>query len=236
MVYPILDASQTSGEMTVENTQRVISNFVPVDRFQSFLDAARGDIEVAERLYIWNIKASGALWGSFHLLEVILRNKVHEKFKSTASIEEWWDSPAIALHQNDRDLLEKAIGKAGKQHAGRTVGHVVAELNFGFWVALFAKNYHNALWVNNLESLFPNYSGRRNELHADLDSLRKLRNRIAHHEPIHNRNLLIDYGNMCAIISYMDSDLASLTRSLSRVIDVVNSKEAMLLGQIQASF
>jgi hypothetical protein len=236
MVHPILESGQESVGERLVPAVNILSNFVHMDRFQSFLDSCQGDASRAENLYIWNIQVSAAFWGGFHLLEIAIRNQIHEKFKSIAGIDDWWDSPNVAILPQERNYVDEAIAKADRNHRNRMPGHVVAELNFGFWVALTTKKYHQSLWVNNLETLFPNFIGRRSELHDDLESLRKLRNRIAHHEPIHKRNLLIDFGNLCAVLGYIDKDISSMVSSLSRVIEVVNAKEQVISGNALRSF
>ncbi|MCM4747209.1 hypothetical protein MMO55_27780, partial [Escherichia coli] len=42
----------------------------------------------------------------------------------------------------------------------------------------------------------------RQNLYNDLETVRKLRNRIAHHEPILNRNLEDDFATIKRIIAY----------------------------------
>jgi hypothetical protein len=65
---------------------------------------------------------------------------------------------------------------------------VVAELPFGFWRYLLASRYERTLWRTSIYRAFPG-QGRRQPVHARLADLHQLRNRIAHHEPVHNRPL-----------------------------------------------
>jgi hypothetical protein len=51
---------------------------------------------------------------------------------------------------------------------------------------LLASSYNRTLWRPCLKYAFIN--ARRQRLHDELNHLRELRNRIAHHEPIHGRN------------------------------------------------
>ena len=83
-----------------------------------------------------------------------------------------------------------------KDEIQRTKGYpakhedVLARLGFGFWVACFHKRYVPGLWnrgKNPLASIFPNMTPtlRTRELvFARLRTIKALRNRIAHHEPI----------------------------------------------------
>ena len=183
MVRPIPDNSQTEPFDIVDRAPFNLAQFIHPDRFSAFMDASNQNVGIAENLYIWNIQVSAAFWGGFHILEITLRNVIHEKFREHANVEEWWDTD-LPIHDGDRGSVQEAVAKVNEDKKSPTPGHVIAELNLGFWVGLFANNYHSALWKGRLEYVFPNFSGQRKELHSDLERLRKLRNRIAHHEPI----------------------------------------------------
>ena len=68
----------------------------------------------------------------------------------------------------------------------------MAELPFGFWRFLLSSRYERTLWLPCLRDAFPGIRGRgmRRDVHDAMRDLHLLRNRIAHHEPIHNRPLL----------------------------------------------
>ena len=72
-----------------------------------------------------------------------------------------------------------------------TPGRVVAELPLGFWRFLLTSHYERSLWLTCLREAFPGIQGRgmRRDVHDAIRDLHVLRNRIAHHEPIHNRPL-----------------------------------------------
>ncbi len=57
-----------------------------------------------------------------------------------------------------------------------------------------------------------------------MQRLHKLRNRIAHHEPIHRRNLRDDYDAIVEIVSWIDTDCKRWLESNSRTMKIVNSK------------
>ena len=219
----------------MENSSFRFAQFIHPDRFSGFLEAADQDSHIAERLYIWNIQVSAAFWGGFHFLEILLRNAIHAKFIEYAQTEEWWQTD-LPIRQAERNAIHEAKVKVFKHQKFPSPGHVIAELSLGFWVGLFANNYHSTLWIGRLESLFPNYSGTRRELHADLEILRKLRNRIAHHESIYTRNLTRDFEILCSLIGFMDKDVADLVRSHSRVEAIIVGKDDEVSGTSKLSF
>ena len=235
MVLAITDMSQSPKTSAVGDQSLKFANFIQPDRFAPFLEATGQESTKAVNLYIWNIEVSSAFWGGFHMLEVSIRNAVHTKFVEYAMMEDWWEAD-IPIHKAERNSILDAQRKVNELQDLPTPGHVIAELHFGFWVGLFANKYHSALWVNRLENAFPNYSGTRKNLHADLERLRKLRNRIAHHEPIYKRDLQIDFQSICKVIRYIDNDISELVNSLSRVEEVIEKKNHRIDGTIGLSF
>ncbi len=63
----------------------------------------------------------------------------------------------------------------------------MANLTLGFWLSLFRIRYEQVLWPKLLEPVFPhcprNQRTRQNA-YLRLDQIRRLRNRVFHHEPI----------------------------------------------------
>lgn len=217
-------------------------------RFETFVGGADGTSEGGLRLYAWNIEISSAFWGSFHMLEVSLRNSLHSRLTALAKQEDWWNAKLSLPHDTNRDLLhadtkkkiQDAISAAeGKQSGkGKEIesGHVVAELSFSFWIGLLANRYHQRLWERTFVHAFPCYTGLRIPLHTDLERLRKLRNRIAHHEPIFKRNLALDHDMICTLIGYIEPEAKVWVMNNSRISETLCIKEQRLNGQLKTSF
>ncbi|MFX7776723.1 hypothetical protein ABTJ98_22060, partial [Acinetobacter baumannii] len=73
--------------------------------------------------------------------------------------------------------------------AQSTTGKVIAELRFVFWQKLFTGRHDVRLWLPHIAAAFPlapagNAASLRGRIYDDLEALRRLRNRLAHHEPI----------------------------------------------------
>ncbi|GAA0435305.1 hypothetical protein Acor_75600 [Acrocarpospora corrugata] len=73
------------------------------------------------------------------------------------------------------------------------------------------------LWRPALHRAFPGYRGPRRALHQDLYHLRKLRNRIAHYEPIHHRHLIADHATILTVLGHISPEAASWVRENDRV-------------------
>ncbi|WP_374947140.1 hypothetical protein, partial [Agreia sp.] len=96
---------------------------------------------------------------------------------------------------------------------------------FGFWVRLFAPPY-DELWRKQLHKVFPYASGKfkRQNVSGPLEDLRNLRNRLAHHEPVHQLDLTQLHGNILQLLSWMDPGLEALVSSHSRVPGLISKK------------
>lgn len=208
---------------------------IGVDRFATFTAASVGQDAQAIRLYAWNVEASASLWGGFHLLEVIMQNSIHGRLTHYFGREDWWF--AARLTSGDMTTLERAVYDLDRtKGASWGTGHLIAELNFGFWVGLLANRYHAELWEPAICKAFPHFGGRRGEVHAALERLRKLRNRVAHHEPIFSRDLGLDHQQILAILRYINPEVALFNQSHSRLPAVLAGRPGTIAGTRPSRF
>lgn len=216
-----------------------LTHLLSTNRFETFLRGANRNPDRALRLYAWNIEISSAFWGSFHMLEVSLRNALHSQLAKVAKREDWWYAE-LRLYPDTREKIRNAISSAAKKQAAKGIqmepGHVMAELSLGFWNGMLANRYQRNLWEKSLRYAFPHYTGRRGPLHDDLERLRMLRNRIAHHEPIFERDLAIDHEKICDLIGYLDPEIRAWALKNSRIPEILQVKELRLSGQLESSF
>lgn len=208
---------------------------LPIERLQPYLEHSGGNVPQAINCYLWNIEISSAFWGSFHLLEVSLRNTLDKQLTGNLGVSGWWNNQD-KLHKVEYQRIQEVALASARGSAPFTSGSITAGASFGFWVSLLDRKYHQKLWVNNLEHAFPNYEGKRSELHKNLYRLRKLRNRIAHHEPIHNRDLAHDQQIICEILGYINPIDESVLHKYSRVPSTLQDKQASILGKIPINF
>ena len=156
--------------------------------------------DVAFARYQWNLQLAEAMLPSLNYLEVGLRNALNEVLVGLYGAD-WFLAipPKLGLSAADIrnvDNLKEDI-QATKGYLAQH-DDVLARLGFGFWVAFFHKRYIAGLWSrgkNPLVSVFPhmNPSLRTRELiFARLRTIKALRNRIAHHEPIWKMTPTVD--------------------------------------------
>ena len=87
-------------------------------------------------------------------------------------------------------------------------------------------NYEMTLWRPALRRAFPHRSPlTRKQAHRPLNDLRRLRNRIAHHEPIFARGLLADHQRILDVTGWISPSARSWIEGHSRVamlLDALN--------------
>ncbi len=111
-------------------------------------------------------------------------------------------------------MVERVTGSA--DHSG-----------LGFWRFLVSRRYLTSLWLARLSQAFPHAPGtareQRQQVESDLQQLLYLRNRAAHHEPIHRRDLAADLLRSVPLVGYVDPvarDWVLAHEALSEILPV----------------
>lgn len=145
-------------------------------------------------LYVWNSQLGAALMTPISVCEVVIRNAVDDALSAVHG-EQWpWSRGFyFTLNTRGREALEKA--KNGQP----TTGKVIAEFSFGFWENMFVGSFDAALWNTHLNLVLPNLPAgqtvqqSRGHIRRELEKLRRLRNRISHHEPLLSKRPAMAY-------------------------------------------
>lgn len=182
----------------------------------------------AVALYDWNTRVGAAFFEDLHYLEVGLRNAMDitlvDYAVSLNTTDSWFSTTRIHLSPGSRRVITKARDRAtGGGAVPEVHGKVIAELSFGFWSSLLSDSYNRSLWAPCLKDAFDGQV-RRQRLHAALDQMRVLRNRIAHHEPLHSRDLDADHRVLLDSAGRVAAPLRSHIESLTRVPDVLDDR------------
>ncbi|MBR7018232.1 MAG: Abi family protein [Prevotella sp.] len=176
-------------------------------RMQKYLAACNNDTRRAMTLYRYNLRLSQEMFTIISCFEVVLRNRIDKEMVS----------------QRGNDWLREDNYSHSK---------LLSEMEFGVWKYMFS-NAAYALMGQRLLRIFPNKptSSRQHRydntyVFQELDYINKLRNRIAHHEPIcfARPNAMIDtsyvlnqYARMMKLFQWMNVDGASLVYGLDHV-------------------
>ena len=209
---------------------QMIAQALSVERLAPYVAACQGDRVVALRLYEWNLSVSGAFYEALGIVEVTLRNALHQRLTDRHGQRpgHWYDDPARLLLPPAHADITAARQRVAKLGRPETPGRVVAELNFGFWKFLLARRYEATLWTPTLRHAFPNLQPRRRTIAYDaMDRLHVLRNRIAHHEPVHHRDPATDVMVAYRLLDWIDADVHHWAQSLSRLRPILSAKPTL---------
>lgn len=182
-------------------------------------------MERAFALYEWNMAVSAALFHSIGALEVVVRNALHDQLARTLGPTWYRRVPLAAAAKDD---VARAIDRATRGGAERELpGKVVAELPFGFWRFLLSRRYHTSLWVPVLYRAFPRHpdaARQRTDIENRMERLHFVRNRVAHHEPVHRRDLGHDYDDLLCVTGWICEDTRNWLAACSTFPAVLASR------------
>lgn len=205
-----------------------IGNMLTKDRLSSYLRATSGDLEHALLLYEWNTRAAGAVIQTVALTEVLLRNSMDRRLIAWARKKSHQGSWLSVIPLDSRGIadIRAARFRATKSGKRKEVhGKVIAELSFGFWRYLVTRRYLTTLWIPALKDAFPHGTAdigrRRAEVEQTMNSIVFIRNRAAHHEPIHRRDLVADFQSIVALCHWMHPEAGAWVASTSTLPGVI---------------
>lgn len=214
--------------MPTTQEQSILNTLSP-ERMQTYEKAA-GSAAEALRLYLWNIEVSGAFWMPLHLCEVVIRNAVSAAIANAYQTPDWIKSRQFlrSLPTAARDQITRALPKSNQAPASTSM--VIPELKFIFWQKMFTERHDDKIWNSQIWAVFPNIETKkpahclRQEFYSDLDSVRRLRNRIAHHEPIFQQDLADDLERLIRLVGYRCSATQSKMKSIEKVSTLLQEK------------
>ena len=182
--------------MSVETRLEALQRLVSPQRLEGYLRRSPS-LEAAFQLYEWNIRASAEALALTAMIEVLVRNAMDAallRWAQDRGHSDWFDS--APLDGRARDDIIESRRRAARTHLERDQVRPISNLSFGFWRYLTANRYLLTLWIPSLQFAFSNSDltalHRQMRVHSCLQQLVYLRNRAAHHEPIHSRDLLRD--------------------------------------------
>jgi hypothetical protein len=196
-----------------------IADALSRERLSKYLARTGGQVELALDLYAWNQEVGAALTVTLAQVEVCLRNQV-ARVLADAYGPAWHRVARLRnAHAEVQHELDKAESRVKK--AAPSVPDIVAASDFNLWRELCKPAYAGVFWAKRIPIAFPytTFGGKERELltalHRRVDLLLKLRNRIAHHEPIIGSNwekvgakLADRHHDATELLEWMSPDLA----------------------------
>lgn len=204
-----------------------VRRYITADRLRSYLQACDGSLSRAIELYQWNAVASASVLATTSMAEVVVRNALDFELTRFArerhGASSWSD--VVQLDSQGRADVVKARERATQYGRKPEVhGKVIAELSLGFWRYLVEGRYYTSLWVPATHRAFAHgprdLRSRQKAVAGRLQQLQFVRNRAAHHEPIHRRDLRRDYETTVELVAWIDPDVAAwiAARSTLRLV------------------
>lgn len=190
-------------------------------RLMRYMPAAGKDKNKALRYYLWNSALCESFHLSLHVAEIACRNTLHKGLEKRL-YENWYlDKTFLGiLDPNFRSELNDAILVEAQQHGQKcTVLDIVSQLSFAFWEHLATKRFERFLWSKGLQNVFPcaPKKATRDELHGLIESVRRWRNRIAHHRAIFDKGPVRKHQDALDLISWCCVDTGAWVGVESKV-------------------
>lgn len=221
--------------MTVPGDDSWIEHWLSTPRFEVYLATAAGGRALALALYDWNTEVSSAFHQDLAHLEVGLRNAYDRALTAgdPPDAPSWVFTPyryfppiyrrakngaRYDANRQQRKNLEDALDSA-RRNSGASQpapGKVIAELNFGFWRHLTARHQDRTLWVPYLHTGFRRGTTR-TQVDPPVTRLHKLRNRVAHHEPLLAADLEARHIDILTVAGLLSPPLRDHLVARSRV-------------------
>ncbi|MEU8665277.1 hypothetical protein [Streptomyces anulatus] len=184
-----------------------------------------GDHAAALALYRWNSDVAAAFFEPIGHLEIMLRNALDAQLvagqQRRGRTADWYTDRKVPFGDKARADIAQAQQRAGRRGTAIPRGKVIAELSFGFWRFLLARQYKTKLWPD-LAGAFPHAPDRALSTVEDpVGRLHKFRNRIAHHEGIWHLPLDARRNDIQTVIGFIAPAAATWVHDASRINDVL---------------
>lgn len=196
-----------------------VEQWLSAPRFQTYLTEVSGDRQQALDLYEWNTAMAAAILHDLAHVEVAVRNAYNDALVARQPGAVHWTSDELRYfpvrwqtanngrrydeNETPRDQIAYARRSAGR---AALPGKVVAELMFSFWRYLSISAREVPLWRPYLHHGFlPGTS--RVAVDAPMSRLHRLRNRVAHHEPLLRQNLSARRQDVADLLGRISPDL-----------------------------
>jgi len=219
------------------DNNKLIERYISEERMAPYLRCHGGDYDRAIFHYRSNIIISESFYPLLAILEVALRNAIDFQLSKHFKDSRWLENAEfvnmVSRFQLDRITEAKTTIISMKKVI--TPGRITAELSFGFWTSLFDTRFEMSLWKS-LRLCFPNCPKqirKRKTMSSLFNSIRKLRNRIFHHEAISwNISALKKYeAELMKAITWLDSDLPEWVHAMNQVNETIEKYKAIIERQ-----
>lgn len=206
----------------------IVERIISEERFIPYLNYHKNELSKAIAHYKSNILISESFYPLLAVLEIGLRNSIDYQLTKRFNDKEWYDNKDFVkiATRFQIDRISQARTNIYSEKKEITSGRIISELSFGFWTSLFDTKFEMTLWKN-LRLAFPNCPKnirKRKTMSSKFNGIRKLRNRIFHHEAITwNLDVLNSYKNdIIQGIEWLNKDLLEWIVELNHVEETIS--------------
>lgn len=235
-----MTAQTQSGSHPIDPRTVAITTALSSERLAPYLRVMNGSVRGAMSLYQWNIAISAAMYESLHVFEVMLRNAMDEclcTWNATQSARDsqrahgrdWLLDPSHLLRRLAGGDIDRATDRAKRALRGSPPRHadVLAQLSLGTWRFLLPDRDpgKQLLWKEALNGAFPHLEGTPRELVGQVDSVYRVRNRVAHLEPLLRSGIARDnLVAMRSVLAAVDPQLSDFLNSRQRITSILKAR------------
>jgi hypothetical protein len=179
--------------------------------------------------YHANTMLSEAMIPTLHYLEVCLRNRLDQVLKQYYG-PNWLMNPShhAIIADQDSKKINEIFFKLQRENKREAVhDDIVAQMTFGFWCSFFHRKYDPMIWhrKNTFKTIFthlPRIHRKRSYIETKILKIKNIRNRIAHHEPVWNRQIsILSAHRMCyELIEAMSCDAINMLKMIDRFPEI----------------
>lgn len=207
-----------------------VEKAIQEQRLVRYLPAAGGDKKAAFQFYMWNCALCQSFFYPLHFAEISVRNAIHKALLARLG-DQWFDHATFRKILDPKYVreLSDAVGDENAQHgAAMTPHHVVSGLSFGFWEHLMTKRFERLLWKYGIVHNFPKAPMGTTylEVRERIETVRRWRNRIAHHQAIFDKNPTTKYQETIELLGWICADTSQWVQSISNYSLVVGLRPA----------
>jgi len=210
--------------------ERIISN----ERLQPYLKRHNNNQDKAIQHYKSNIFVSEAFYPLLSILEIGLRNSIDYQLTKRFKDKSWFENHEFIkiASRFQIDRISEARANILSEKKEISSGRIISELSFGFWTSLFDTKFEMTLWKT-LRLAFPNCPKeirKRRTMSSKFNAVRKLRNRIFHHEAITwNLNALQGYEKeILEALNWLNKDLVNWMEDLNHLNRVIEKNRKQI--------
>lgn len=203
--------------------------------------------ENLSEVYETNINLSGKILGAISLFEVFLRNSIFKSIQQKYGPFGLFHTSFFAslkYHQKDeilyvlKEIDESICSVRDATQKSVSQDLIISRVGLKFWINMF--DVKNKILNDEVyfTKIFPKFKSidskerviRIQEMFSQLEAIRKLRNRICHHENILKHDFQTAFNYMALIISYFDnSKLDCYFEDTAKTFEINKIFEGVLL-------